>query len=128
MVREVKKEESLDYIKKAEEFLSSAQENLIKGRDNAAGFDATQSIINANDALTIFFLEKRASAEHREAVRLHIDVVRNINDNTGRTIIKNALDMRSAAGYLGKSIAKKEAEILVKSAIKFIEWAKKYIR
>lgn len=128
MVREVKREEALEYLKKAEEFISSAQDNIIKNRFNVAGFEATQSIINANDALTVFFLEKRASAEHREAVKLHIDVVRAISDGTGRTIIKNALDMRSAAGYLGESLSKGDAENLVKSAIKFIEWVKGYVK
>ncbi len=66
MVREVKKDEAFNYLKKAEEFTGSAQDNFIKGRFNAAGFDATQAIINSNDALTIFFLEKRASSDHRK--------------------------------------------------------------
>ena len=128
MAREIKKDDAFDYIKKAEEFISSSQDNIIKGRLNAAGFDATQAIINANDALTIFFLEKRASAEHREAIKLHIDVIRVINDNSCRSILKNALDMRSTAGYLGKSISRSESENLVKSAIKFVDWVKKYVK
>lgn len=128
MVREVKKDSAFDYIKKAEEFIGSAQDNFIKGRFNAAGFDATQAIINANDALTIFFLEKRASSDHREAVKLHTDVVRTISDNAGRAILKNALDMRSAAGYLGETIGRGDAENLIKSSIKFIEWVKRYVR
>lgn len=128
MVREVKKDEAFNYLKKAEEFTGSAQDNFIKGRFNAAGFDATQAIINSNDALTIFFLEKRASSDHREAIKLHIDVIRTINDNFGRAIIKNALDMRSAAGYLGETIGRADAENLIKSAIKFAEWVKRYVK
>jgi len=128
MVREVKRNFALDYIKKAEEFLGSAQDNFVKGRFNAAGFDATQAIINSNDALTIFFLEKRASSDHREAVKLHIDVVKTISDNAGRAILKNALDMRSAAGYLGEAMGKADAENLIKSAVRFIEWVRIYVR
>jgi len=88
MVRKITKSEATDYIKKADEFLSSAQDNLIKRRFNAAGFEATQAIINANDALTIYFLEQRASKNHREAIKLHLDVVRVINDSSGANIEK----------------------------------------
>lgn len=128
MVREVKKEFASGYIKKSEEFIGSAQDNFIKNRFNAAGFDATQAIINANDALTVFFLEKRASSDHREAIKLHLDVVRTISDNSGRAMLKNALDMRSAAGYLGETIGRADAESLIKSAIRFAEWVKRYLR
>jgi HEPN domain-containing protein len=128
MVRKVTKIEASDYLKKAEEFLSSAQDNLTKGRFNAAGFEATQSIINANDALTIYFLEQRASKDHKEAVKLHVDVVRVINDGSGRQILKNALEARSEVGYLGRAITQGEAQNLVKSAIKFIEWVKRYLK
>ncbi|MBI4015612.1 MAG: HEPN domain-containing protein [Candidatus Aenigmarchaeota archaeon] len=124
MVKEVKKEEAADYLKQAGEFLESAADNLNKNRLNAAGFDATQSIINANDALTIFFLGKRASKDHREAIQFHTDVVRIINDSAGRKIIRDALEMRNTAGYLGTSVSKAVAENLVKEAMKFIEWVK----
>lgn len=128
MARKITKNEALDYLRKSEEFLSSAQDNLIKGRFNATGFEATQAIINANDALTIYFLEQRASQDHKEAVRLHIDVVRVINDDTGRRILKNALEARSEVGYLGRSIKREQAQNLIKSAIKFVEWVKRYLK
>lgn len=128
MVRKIIKVEADSYLRKAEEFLSSAQDNLTNGRPNAAGFDATQAIINANDALTIYFLEKRASTDHREAIKLHIDVIRITSDSSCRNIIKNALEMRSAVGYLGESIAHSKAATLVRSAIKFVDWVKRYIK
>lgn len=128
MVRKIIKAEAEGYLRKAEEFLSSAQDNLINGRPNVAGFDATQAIINANDALTIYFLEKRASMDHREAIRLHIDVIRITSDSSCRNIIKNALEMRSAAGYLGESITHSKAVTLVRNAIKFVDWVKRYIK
>ncbi len=124
MVKEINRQEAADYLKKAAEFLESAADNLNKSRFNAAGFDATQSIINANDALTIFFLGKRASRDHREAIQFHTDVVRITNDNTGRKIIRDALEMRNTAGYLGTPVSKSGAENLVKEAAKFIEWVK----
>ncbi len=124
MVKEVNKREAADYLKQALEFLESAADNLNKSRFNAAGFDATQSIINANDALTIFFLGKRASRDHREAIQFHTDVVRIINDNAGRKIIRDALEMRNTVGYLGTPVSKAGAENLVKEAAKFIGWVK----
>lgn len=128
MVRKIIKSEANSYLKKAEEFLSSAQDNMINGRPNVAGFDATQAIINANDALTIYFLEKRASTDHREAIKLHVDVIRITSDSSCRSIIKNALEMRSSAGYLGESLTYNKAATLVRSAIKFVEWVKRYIK
>lgn len=128
MVREVTKREAKNYLMQAEEFLESARDNLEKKRFNAAGFDAIQAIINANDALTIYFLERRASKDHREAMKLHVDVVRIINDSSCRSILKNALDSRSSVGYLGRPTSKREAENLVRSAMRFIEWVKKYVK
>jgi len=128
VVRKVKKSEASAYLRKAREFLASARDDLKKGRHNAAGFDATQSIINANDALTIFFLERRASADHREATRLHIDVIKTIKDSTKRELLKKSLDMRSEAGYLGKTISKKDSERLVKDAISFLGWVEKLLK
>jgi len=127
MVREVKKSDAPGYLKQAEEFLVSAHENLGSGRYNVAGFNAIQSIINANDALTICFLERRASVNHREAVKLHIDVIRVIKDNTQRDTIRKALDMRSTVGYVGKPISRKDAEMLVRRAVLFVEWVRKYV-
>lgn len=102
MVREIRKLEVGSYLDQSEEFLESARDNMNKDRFNAAGFNAIQSMINANDALTIFFLEQRASKDHKEAVRLHVDVIRIINDSSCRNLFKNALDLKSTVGYLGK--------------------------
>jgi HEPN domain-containing protein len=128
MVKEVKKSEAISYLKQANEFLDSARDSLAKGRFNAAGFNAIQAMINANDALTIYFLGKRASRDHKEAVRLHVDVVRVIGDSSCRNILKQGLDCRSGVGYLGISISKGNAERLTGNAIKFIDWVKKYVK
>lgn len=128
MVRKVKRSEAPGYLNKAKEFLASAQDDLERGRHNAAGFNATQSMINANDALTVFFLEQRASTDHREAVRLHVDVIKTIKDGKKREILKRSLDMRSEAGYLGKTISKKNSERLVRDAVSFLGWVEKYLK
>ena len=124
MVSGIKKKQAIQYIQQAEEFLESAKQNLESKRYNVAGFNAIQSMINANDALTIYFLERRASRDHREAIKLHIDVVKIINDGAWRKKLKDAIDMRSNAGYMGTNISKADAEKLVRYGSQFIGWVK----
>ncbi len=128
MVSEVKKNEAAQYLKQAEEFLASSKDNLKSGRNNASGFNAIQSMINANDALTIYYLERRASRDHREAIKMHIDVVKIINDSSWRKKLKESLDMRSNAGYTGTNISKKDAEKLVRHATQFIGWVRNHLK
>lgn len=70
----------------------------------------------------------RASADHKEAIRLHIDVIKIIKDDAERDRLKRPLDMRSATGYLGKPIFEKDARTLVRYAASFIVWVKKYVK
>ena len=125
--REETKDRARDFLLQAKEFLSSALDYLNKSRPNGAGFDAIQAMINSNDALTIHFLGKRASKDHREATGLHVDVVKIIHDDSGRAIIKEALDKRSGVGYVGKKISISDAKSIVDKAIKFVGWVEKTI-
>ena len=126
-MKEEPKGRAAEFLQHAKEFLSSAMDNLKKGRPNAAGFDAVQSIINSNDALTVKFLGRRASKDHREAVNLHVDVIKVVHDDFGRDIIKEALDKRSAIGYMGKKMGTADAKSMVDKAIRFAGWVEKAI-
>ncbi|UCE74264.1 MAG: HEPN domain-containing protein [Methanomassiliicoccales archaeon] len=128
MVKEIRKKEAFLYLNQADEFLASASQNLKENRLNAAGFSAIQSMINANDALTIYYLERRASKDHREAIKLHVDVVKIINDGSQRSRFKEAMDKRAYVGYLGTPISKKEAEKLRRFAKQFLIWVRKYVK
>lgn len=128
MVKEVRKKEAALYLNQAEEFLASAIQNLNQKRLNAAGFSAIQSMINANDALTIYHLERRASKDHREAIKMHIDVVKIINDGSQKGRFKEAMDKRAYVGYLGIPISKKDADKLLRSAKLFLIWVRKYVK
>lgn len=101
MVKEIRKEGFADYLRKADEFLENAKEAFLKNRFNVAGFNAIQSVINSNDALTIAIIGKRASRDHREALRMHTEVVRVINDSSFRQILKRSLDSRTEVGLGG---------------------------
>ena len=127
MVKEVGKSESQSYLKQAEEFLELAKRGFECGFYNPAGFNAIQAIINANDAICVHHLGRRASTDHREAVRLHTDLIRVLNDSSQKRRLAGALEQRSEVGYLGKPVSKAVAEKLLKDAIIFITWVQKQL-
>ena len=122
MVREVRKEEAEKFIKKSEEFYLSALENYQKKRFDVCMFDSSQAIILANDAFSIFFLGRRASKDHREAIQLHIQA--SLGKESKREIIAEALEKRSEFGYTEKKSSEREASMLLVRARRFIEWIK----
>ena len=125
MARTVRREAAAGFLRQAEEFLESARRNFEEHRYNAAGFDAVQSLINANDALTARFLGAVASLDHREAVRLHADAVRLLGDASQAEGLKRALDQRSAFGYLGVAAPRARTERVVRDAVRFLEWVRR---
>lgn len=101
---------------------------LQQSKFNVAAFDAIQAIINANDALTISILGKRASMAHKEAIDMHVETIRKIQDSSMRVILHGALNSRSEIGYSGKIVKKEEAEKFLRDAARFIEWVKNYVK
>jgi HEPN domain-containing protein len=122
MVRAVRKEEAVKFLKKAEEFYESALENYQKGRYNASIFDSSQTIILSNDAFCIFALGKRPSKDHREALRLHVEAARGRENK--KEVVKEGLEKRSEFGYTEKEGNKKDANLLLIKAKRFLEWTK----
>jgi len=122
MVREVRREEAIKFIKKAEEFHNSALENYQKQRYNASIFDSSQAIILANDAFCIFSLGKRATKDHREAIELHIQA--SYGKESKKEIVAEALEKRSEFGYTEKESNKKEANLLLVRSKRFLDWIK----
>ena len=108
----------------SDEFLQSAHENITAERYNAAVFCAVQAMINANDAFTIHYLEKRASADHRECLKLHADAAENVKDHSQKNRLKGALNQRSQAGYMGEWMSKSEANKILRHAAQFLVWVK----
>ncbi len=109
------------------EFLESARPNFKRSRYNAAGFDAVQSLINANDALTAHLLGVVASLDHRESVRLQVDAVRLLGDASQRDTLKRDLDERSTFGCLGARASRPQAERVLRDAARFLEWVRRTI-
>jgi len=125
MAREVRGEEADNFIKKAEQFYSSALENYQKGRFDACIFDSSQAIILANDAFCIFNLGKRASKDHREAIQLHVQA--SLGKENKKEIVAEALEKRGEFGYTEKEGTEKEANLLLIRAKRFLDWVKQNI-
>ncbi|HYV08138.1 MAG TPA: HEPN domain-containing protein [Thermoplasmata archaeon] len=121
----MKPEATAGFLRQAAEFLASARRSFEEKRYNAAGFDGIQAMINANDALTAHFLGAVASLDHREAIRLHMDVVGSLGDATQKDVLKRDLDLRSTFGYLGVSASRAQAERVLRDAARFIEWVRR---
>jgi len=128
MVKDIRKGDAAKYLAQADEFLNAAKNSLESGMFNAAAFNAVQAMINANDALTGSYLGQRASADHREGLKLHADVVRIINDGSQRDKLKDAMELRSHAGYMGVAISKADAERTVRHAVQFVSWVRDRVR
>ncbi len=125
MARTVRRTAAPAFLAQAREFLESARSNFEEARYNAAGFDAVQCLINANDAVTAHVLGVVASLDHREAVRLHMDAVRVLGDASQRDALKRDLDERSTFGYLGARVSRAHAERVLRDAARFLEWARR---
>lgn len=120
-MRDYPKEYAKDYLEKSKRFLGIAKENIGKYPQEAA-FNAIQANINANDAFTIWILEKRASKDHREAILLHKEAAAKIGESKSE-VIHIQIDSRDAAGYdVKKNLSKGECEIIIKKAERFISW------
>lgn len=122
MVKEMRKDEAEKFLGKSDEFYLSALENYQKGRLNASIFDSCQAVILANDAVCIFVLGRRASKDHREAVRLHIEAC--AGGESKRDIVTEALEKRSKFGYTQVDCTEKEASMMMVRVKRFIDWAK----
>lgn len=129
MAREYSKEYAADFLEKARRFIEIAKDSIEKFPPEAA-FNATQAVINANDALTIFSVQKRASMDHREAVILDLEAAAKLGIEKSRlSIVNEALDLRSATGYDIKRILKKEeCELLLKRTERFVNFVESLLK
>jgi uncharacterized protein (UPF0332 family) len=112
---------ALQRIKDANEFLSSATDNLEKGKFKVCVDNAIDAMIAANDAFTIGLIEQLATSDHGEAIRLHVEAGRKINANQS-SILKQMLDLRHQKTYRPVSVSKNLAEESLRKATKFVRW------
>jgi HEPN domain-containing protein len=125
MAKAARRSDAKQFLKQSDEFLTEAKVALENCRYNVAVFTGVQAMINANDALTIHHLEKRASSDHKEALTLHTEFVKKTGDSSQKDRFRDALQIRSNAGYMGESLLKADAEKIVRLSSNFVEWVKK---
>jgi len=126
-MKEEKKENARIRLKDALEFLESAKGNIEEERYKSALLDSGDAAIAANDALTIFFLEKIASRDHLEAFSLHKEVGKRINENK-LSILQDLITTRHQKGYRVIIVSKTLAEENMRNAIKFVNWVVEKMR
>jgi len=117
-----------EFLRKSDDFLEEARDAFVKARFDVAALNAAQSAINANDALTLRFLGKRATRDHKEALKLNKQVVTELNESEGRPLLRELLDAKRIYGYSAKNCSKREAERLLRNAQKFNSWVRKLLR
>ena len=122
MVREVKIQEAKGYMEKAESFYLAALDDLEKGRYDACVFNASQSIILGNDCYCIFFLERRPSKDHKEAIEMHKEA--SGGRPSRKDVIEDALEKRGIFGYTEKNASQQEAKLILTKARRFLDWVK----
>lgn len=111
----------------AEEFIRSAKDNLEKGRYKASLDHSIDAVIAANDAFTIFFIEQIPSTDHKEAISLHKEAGKKINENKASEIAL-LLEERHRRTYRSVPVANDLAEITLKKSQRFLEWVKSKIK
>jgi len=122
MVRDVKIEEAKNYMDKAQDFYEAALGEFEKGKYDVSLFNSTQSIILGNDCYCIFFLGKRPSKDHREAIDLHLEASR--GKPSKKDVVDDALEKRGTFGYTERNATREEARIMMTKARRFLDWVK----
>lgn len=113
-------------LKDAQEFIDSSEDNLEKERYKASLDHSIDSVIAANDAFTIFFIEQIPSTDHKEAISLHKEAGKKISENKASEI-SLLLEERHRRTYRSVPVNKNLAELTLKKAQRFLDWVKSKI-
>jgi uncharacterized protein (UPF0332 family) len=121
----VPKSDYINYLKKAGEFLSSAQDSLIKEKWNAAGLNAIHAGISATDALLVALHGIRStSPKHDDTLKLINSLVKHkeLEENIGH--LRSLISMKSIVEYDQRLITQSEAVSLSKHSERLLAWVK----
>lgn len=108
------------------DFLEIAKEAFKKNKFKVALMNAGDVAIAANDAFTIYFIEQKASLDHREAFKLHKQAGQKISENK-INLLKSLIEHRHTEGYRCTSVSKNLAKEMIDNAIKFVSWVQSKI-
>ncbi len=130
MAREIKtshipKTDYINYLKKAEEFFSGAQDNLLKEKWNAAGLNAIHAGISSADALLVSLHGIRSSSpKHDDVLKFFPSLVKHKGLEENISHLRHLISMKSIVEYDQRLITQNEAIGLAKHAERFLAWVK----
>lgn len=128
--REVDRSEYRAYLKVAQEYLASAQDNLTKNRFIPACGNAVHAVIAAADALTVFSLGRRSTGQsHMDAIHLLKQVAPDEEDLRQQiTRFQRILGLKDAAEYLGGDVDQDDARSAIRDTERFLSFVRNHVR
>ena len=128
--REVDRNLSYNYLKKAEEFYETMKEALNNKRWNAAASNAIHAGISSADCISVFIKGIRSSSERHEDVEkilreLDLDK-KELNDKLVQ--IKGLLGIKNSVEYEEKLVNENMALTASKNAERLLRWAKEKLK
>jgi len=119
----MRKDEYLNYWRKAQELESVMQTALLKSNWDAAALNALHAAILANDALLIFFHGiKSSSQKHDDAVKLLTSLMKSSDAQKYSRHLRKLINEKSVVSYTGKLLSPGRSKELCKHAQRFITW------
>lgn len=125
----IPKEDAPKYLRKAEEFIGTMNDCLVKGHWNSAGVMAVHGVISAHDALTVGLLGRKCTGQkHDDAVSLSksLPAIRSLDENVTRFL--RIIVKKSVVEYGGRGLKPDEAAAMAKDAEKFVDWVRTVLR
>ncbi len=124
-ITSIPKSDYINYLKKAEEFLSTMNDSLIKAKWNSAGLNAIHSAISASDSLLVCLHGIRSiSPKHDDVIRLLSSLIKHENIEQNINHLRNIIAMKNIVEYDRRLINQTEATALSKRAERFLNWVK----
>jgi len=128
MTRDVDPKKASGYITKATNSLEMAKIALQKEAFDNAVMSAVHSSINALDALTTYFLGKRASGSHTDVLLLTKGIFSAQEQSDVEKQYKSLIGLKNTSEYQPDLMSRKEAEVSIRSAERILAKVKAKIQ
>ncbi|MEX0657001.1 MAG: HEPN domain-containing protein [Nitrosopumilaceae archaeon] len=128
MTRDVDPKKASGYITKATNSLEMAKLALQKEAYDNAVMSAVHSSINALDALTTYFLGKRASGSHTDVLLLTKGIFSTQEQSDVERQYKSLIGLKNASEYQPDLMSRKQAEGSIRSAERILAKVKAKIQ
>lgn len=128
MTRSLDRNKAAGYITKAENSLRISKIAIKEGAYDAALMNAVHSAINSLDALTTYFMGKRASGVHTEVLSIIKGILTQREYQETQKQFNTLLGMKNESEYQPDLMNPKDAESAIKLAERIFERVKTKIK